>query len=104
MLGQPFALQYARKNLPKERWNDPNLIRSFQFITMLWGALIFLAVAIDLFNRTHLGIYPEWVYFDASISILVSGITFTIIYKHYKRKRSEIPALPKQYKLIFIYH
>jgi hypothetical protein len=89
-LGRPFALQYARNNLPKERWNDPNLIRSCQFITMIWGALMLLAVAISLFKKAHPGFYPEWVYFDASISIIGSGITFTIIYKHYKSKRSEV--------------
>lgn len=95
LLGRPFALQYARKNLPKERWNDPELFRSCQFITMIWGALMLLAVAISLFKKTHPGFYPEWVYFDVSISIIVSGITFTIIYKHYKRKRSDVPSFGK---------
>jgi carotenoid cleavage dioxygenase len=95
LLGRPFALQYARKNLPKERWNDQNLFRSCQFITMIWGALMLLAVAISLFKTTHPAFYPQWVYFDASISIIVSGITFTIIYKHYKRKRSNVPSFSK---------
>jgi hypothetical protein len=95
LLGRPFALQYARKDLPKERWNDPSLIKSCQFITVIWGALMLLAVAISLLKKTHPGFYPEWVYFDASILIIVSGITFTIIYKHYKRKRSQVPSIDK---------
>ena len=48
-----------------------------------------LACAVSVFKITHQNLYPESIYFDASLSIITGGIAFTIIYKHYKRKQSE---------------
>ncbi len=90
--GKPFALQYARENLPRERWNDPKLIRSCRCITMVWGGLMFLSVAVSLFKAAHQDLFPEWVYFDSSLLIIIGGIAFTIIYKHYKRKQRELES------------
>ena len=87
--GKPFALQYARENLSKEKWNDPKLIKTCRFITIIWGILMLLALAVSVFKTTHQGLYPEWLYFDTSLSIIISGLTFTIIYKHYKRARTK---------------
>ena len=28
LVGKPFTLQYAREDLPRDRWNDPRLVRS----------------------------------------------------------------------------
>jgi hypothetical protein len=89
LLGKPFVLQYARKNLPKERWNDPRIIRTCRFMTIVWGILMLLACAVSVLKITHQGLYPESMYFDASLSIITGGIAFTIIYKHYKRKQRE---------------
>jgi uncharacterized membrane protein len=89
LLGKPFVLQYARKDLPKERWNDPKIIRTCRLMTIIWGILMLLACAVSVFKITHQGLYPESIYFDASLSIITGGIAFTIIYKHYKRRQRE---------------
>ncbi len=54
VVGKPFALQYARRDLPKEQWNDVNLIRGCRFITVVWGALMTFAVCVSVFKRTSL--------------------------------------------------
>jgi len=93
LAGKPFTLQYAREHLPKEKWNDPKLIRSCQFITIIWGILMLLACAVSVLKITHQGLYPERVYFDISLSIIIGGIMFTVIYKHNKRKQRERDSL-----------
>lgn len=92
LAGRPFALQYARENLPRERWNDPAIFRSCRCITMIWGGLMLISVAVSLFKAAHPDLYPDWVYFDSSLSIIIGGIAFTVVYKHYKRRQRELES------------
>ena len=84
---KPFTLQYARADLPKERWNDPALIRNCRFIAIIWGLLLALSTLIACFKVLNQNLYPDWVYFDISIGIISGGIIFTQLYK--KRKRAQ---------------
>jgi len=87
VIGKPFTLQYARAELPKERWNDINLIKGGRFVAMIWGFLLSFSVVASLYKVFFPNKFPDWVYFDISLVIIISGIGFTTVYKHYKRKK-----------------
>jgi hypothetical protein len=92
MIGKPFALQYARRDLPKERWNDPHLVKGCNFITIFWASLMTFAAAVAFIHRsTSLG-WPDWVFFTISILIIITGLTFTTVYKRNKRLKREEQA------------
>ena len=86
-IGKPFTLQYARADLPKERWSDPALISSCQFIAIIWALLLTFSALIACFRILKPALYPEWVYFDISIFIILGGSIFTSVYKKHKRSQ-----------------
>lgn len=85
LLGKPFTLQYARAELVKEQWNNPGIVRSCRFIAIVWALLLTFSTSVSLFRAFNPALYPDWVYFDISISIILAGIIFTSLYKRYKR-------------------
>jgi len=87
-IGKPFTLQYARAELPKERWNDPALIRSCQFLAVVWAFLLTFLALTAYFKNSKSALYPDWVYFDITIAVILGGIVFTSLYKKYKRNQS----------------
>lgn len=89
LIGKPFALQYARRGLPKERWNDEKFIRGCRFITVVWACLMTFAVLISILKRTTWLPFPKWVYFDITVLNIVVGLTFTTIFKRKKRLQRE---------------
>lgn len=89
LIGKPFALQYARRGLPKELWNDEKFIRGCKFITVVWACLMTFAVLISILKRTNWLPFPIWVYFDINILNIVVGLTFTTIFKRKKRLQRE---------------
>jgi carotenoid cleavage dioxygenase len=86
-LKNPFTLQYARSSLPEELWHDDNVFKVCQFIALVWGCLILASTAISTFKFTHKDLLPEWVYTNISIGIMISGVAFTAIYRHIKKKQ-----------------
>jgi hypothetical protein len=86
-VGKPFALQYARRDLPPERWHEPNVVRGCRLITLVWASLMTIAAAISVARRTVFVHLPDWVYFDASLVIITTGVVFTVLYKRHKRLR-----------------
>lgn len=87
--GRPFALQYARKNLPKERWNDPKVVETCRFITLVWGILMLLTVGVSIYRRTPAPQATEQVYFGISLCLISAGVIFTTAYKRRKRLERE---------------
>jgi hypothetical protein len=85
--GKPFTLQYAKADLPKERWDDPGLIRSCRFIAIVWAILMTFSTLIACFRILNPTLYPGWVYFDISIASILGGSVFTILYKKYRRNQ-----------------
>ena len=85
IIGQPFALQYARKGLTQERWNDPSLIAGCRFITLVWAVLISLSVGVSAYRRTSAPQATDQIYFAISLSIIIVGVIFTTAYKRKKR-------------------
>ncbi len=89
LLGRPFALQYARRDLPKERWNDPGLISGCRLITFVWACLMSLAAFVAFLRMSALASLPEWVFFFTSLAIIFAGLTFTTLFKRQKRLQRE---------------
>ena len=85
LIGKPFTLQYARADLPKERWNDAGLIRGCRFIAVFWGCLLLVPVAFTIFKRLKPDTLSPSFYFGVSVTCIALGITFTTIYKRLKR-------------------
>ncbi len=92
LVGKPFPLQYARADLPPERWNDESLIRSCRFIAIFWGCLLLVPVAFSVFKRLKPDALPDAFYFGLSICCIVVGIAFTTLYKRVKRQQREAAA------------
>lgn len=84
-IGKPFTLQYAKAELPKERWDDPRVMRSCRIIAVVWGVLLTFSTLVAYFRVLDPDVYPDWVYFDISIGVILSGIIFTTVYKRLKR-------------------
>ena len=89
LIGKPFTLQYARADLPKERWNEPQLVRSCRFIAIVWGLLLTFSACVSYFRAVSPGRYPEWCYFSVSIGTIIGGTIFTQAYKDYRRAKSQ---------------
>lgn len=89
LVGKPFALQYARRDVPKEQWNDPKFIQGCRFITLVWACLMSIAVGLSILRRSSMVDLPGWVYFDASLCIILTGLTVTTLFKRRKRLQRE---------------
>ncbi len=85
LTGRPFALQYARQGLARERWNDPAIIAACRLITLIWAILMTLAVGLSVYRRSPAPQASENVYFAISLTLIFGGVAFTTAFKRYKR-------------------
>jgi len=87
-IGTPFTIQYAKRDVPKERWENPVFIHINKILTSFWGVLFLLGLLISIYKFFYpgaLGIFSDaymW------ISIIV-GVIFTMKYPDYAKKRSQ---------------
>ena len=95
LAGKPFALQYARRDVPKEQWDDPKFIQGCRFITLVWAFLMSLAAGLSVLRRSSMVNVPGWVYFDASLCIILTGLTVTTLFKRRKRLQREKATMKK---------
>ena len=85
LIGKPFTLQYAKVELPKEQWEEPELIHSCRFIAIIWALLLTLSTLISFLRILKPDLAPSWVYFNITLGIMLGGGIFTTLYKKYKR-------------------
>ncbi|MBU4485906.1 MAG: hypothetical protein KKD38_03175 [Candidatus Delongbacteria bacterium] len=95
LIGKPFTLQYARADLPQERWYDEGLINSCRFIAIFWGILLLVPTAFSSFRLFYPSALPDRFYFYLSLFCIVIGISYTTYYKRKKRKQREAMSSPK---------
>ncbi|MDP8259005.1 MAG: hypothetical protein P9L90_06265 [Candidatus Aadella gelida] len=88
LTGKPFTLQYAREEIPEEKWNEPSLIKGCNFMAVVWGCLMTFSMLVAVFKAFNPGMFPEKTYFDVSLTTIAVGIIFTQLYKNIKRKRT----------------
>lgn len=86
IVGKPFTLQYARAELPKERWNDQGLIRTCRSIAVFWGILLLVPTLLNAFRLYYPSLLPDYFYFDMSLLCIAVGTAYTTYFKHNKRK------------------
>ena len=96
VVGKPFALQYARSDLPKERWNDPKLIQGCRFVTLVWACLMSTNAGLSFLRRSSIVSLPEQVYFYATLCIILAGLAFTSLFKRRKRRQHEMAQMGSQ--------
>lgn len=85
-IGKPFTLQYARTNLPKEKWNNLALIKGCTFVAKTWGFLFLFSLAVSIFKIFAPNKFPDWIYTDITLGVIFLGIAFTTTYKHHKHR------------------
>ncbi|NLF39905.1 hypothetical protein GX586_10690 [bacterium] len=90
--GMPFALQYARNDVPKDYWQNPAFIRGCYQITIVWAGLMTLATAVSVLRRTPLLHLPDSAYFVISVCIIVAGLAYTTMFRRRKRLQRERAA------------
>jgi hypothetical protein len=86
---KPFALQYAQRDLPPELGHDPKVIHGSYVITLVWAGLMTLSVLVSIIHRSSVVHFPGWVYFDASLGIVLAGLIYTTLFKRQKRLQRE---------------
>jgi hypothetical protein len=85
--GLPFTMQYARQEVPQERWNDPIFVKINRELTAGWG-LLFL---VGLINSLIQYAYPDFLGLlgDAMMYItIVVGMVFTMKYPAYAKQKA----------------
>lgn len=93
LVGRPFTLQYARADLPKERWNDEGLVRACRSIALFWGVLLLVPTFLNTFRLYYPSLLPDIIYFDVSLFCIVVGIAYTTYFKRIKRKEREAGSI-----------
>jgi hypothetical protein len=89
LIGQPFTLQYVRADLPREKWYDEDMIRGCRFIAIFWGTLLFVPTAFSIFRLFYPLALPAYFYSYLNPLCIIIGVSYTIFYKHKKRKQRE---------------
>ncbi len=85
--GMPFTMQYARRDVPQERWSDPLFIRINQVMTGGWGVLFligFINSLIQFWYPNFLGILGDGLMY---VTIII-GLVFTMKYPPYAKKKA----------------
>ena len=83
-LKKPFVLQYARDELPEEKWNSPRLFRTCLEITWAWAALFFFMTISSM--MIIFWVHPvRWMIWASHTLAFTGAMAFTRWY----RKRAE---------------
>jgi hypothetical protein len=86
---QPFTLQYAREQVPREYWGHAVFIRTNNIITGAWAAAFGVLVVADLV-LLYAPDVPPWVGVSATILALLAAVKFTGWYPARVRARGLI--------------
>jgi intracellular septation protein A len=90
LVRRPFTLQFAREEVPREYWANPQFIATNYKISAVWaGAFVVLVVA-DVVMAFFPAI-PLWVGIVVTILALAGAIWFTRWYPQQVRKRLASP-------------
>lgn len=84
--GLPFTMQYARQEVPREKWNNPKFIRINQVLTAGWGVLFLFGLIKSLIEFW----YPDLFGLLGDVSMyltIVIGIIFTVKYPAYAKRK-----------------
>lgn len=80
----PFTLQYAREQVPKELWDNPLFLRTNYIITGVWTAAFAVMMGADTIT-TFTPHIPLTLDVAAGLAALAGAIVFTVRYPAYVR-------------------
>ena len=86
--GIPFTLQYAREEVPSERWRDPLFIRTNQWITIVWGTDFLLQAVVLEWQAAAGGTLPGAI----GITMTACSLLFTMWYPMRTRRLARLKA------------
>jgi len=92
MLKKPFTLQYARRDLPVDRWNDIHVVRVCTIIAVVWACLMTFSTIMSVIKHSAITHLADWVYFYISITNMILGAMFTVWYKRRARRQAAMYA------------
>jgi hypothetical protein len=84
LAGSPFTLQYAREEVPPERWNLPSFVRTNQWITAVWGIDFILQAIVLEWQAAMGGVLPSLI----STTLTACSLAFTLWYPGWVRRRA----------------
>jgi hypothetical protein len=85
-IGRPFTIQYAREQVPRERWDSARFRQVNYVITGAWAAAFVVIVIADLI-MLDVPTIPRWVGVLVTVAALVGAIKFTQWYPDRKTGR-----------------
>lgn len=84
-VGKPFTLQYARLEVPKERWAHPSFTFINQVITFAWGVSFSFNLGVNIVQRIHpLSLLTMNILLHSST---LSALIFTLWFPKWYRKK-----------------
>jgi hypothetical protein len=91
LVGCPFALQYARQEVPREQWDDPHLVSGGLHISLFWGVMMTASAVFSVVEKM-LGT-PSSFNFTLSLLMIGIGAGYTTLFKRRKRIEREQRAV-----------
>jgi hypothetical protein len=88
---QPFTLQYAKEQVPREVWTHPFFMKINNLLTAVWAVAFGLMVLADM-AMIYVPSVPPWVGVTVTVAALAGAVWFTIWYP--KRVRARMRAQP----------
>jgi len=85
LAGIPFTLQYAREEVPSERWHEPLFIRTNRWITIAWGTDFLLQAAVLEWQAATGGAVPTVI----SGTLTGCALLFTLWYPKRTRRLAQ---------------
>jgi hypothetical protein len=86
VLREPFTLQYAREQAPRELWSSAPFIRTNYVVTIVWAAAFAIMTAADA-AATFTAQLPLAEAVMLGLAALAGALTFTYQYPAYVRRR-----------------
>jgi intracellular septation protein A len=86
LVRRPFTLQFAREEVPREYWGNPQFIATNYKISAVWAGAFAILVVADVV-MAFLPTIPLWVGIVVTVLALAGAIWFTRWYPQQVRKR-----------------
>ncbi|MBO0710747.1 MAG: hypothetical protein J2P47_05645, partial [Acetobacteraceae bacterium] len=91
LIGRPFTLQYAREQVPQDRWGHPLFIAANRHISLVWTAAFIVETLANAAIAWGNGI-PVVLPIAANIAAFAGAIYFTVEYPKRLRARARAGA------------
>lgn len=88
-IGTPVAFPQKQKLSGLLRYKSSIVPIFSRLITLVWAYLMTLSVLVSVIRRIPLVHFPGWVYFDVTICIILTGLTYTTVFKRQKLLQRE---------------